>query len=244
MVKNAAMSMESLHNARPEIDYEMGSAFDWANAQRTANSGRVTAHFGDLTDRLIEFIDGSEAVVGCVAWLTHTPILEALGRIPASLVVQKEDFLRPDSGGSTVGWKARIQALYQQVGNGWSRYPFPAPLNGASFAGDTTLDGVRCVGNSNRERVPSAPRMHHKFLVRVDAAPQAIGNSQHIKARGVWTGSFNFSKNAGASFENAVEIVDDQIAGAYLQEFARVMTLSEPLNWTEDWVTPEWRIGT
>jgi phosphatidylserine/phosphatidylglycerophosphate/cardiolipin synthase-like enzyme len=60
----------------------------------------------------------------------------------------------------------------------------------------------------------------------------------------VWTGSFNFSVNAGRSLENAVFIEDTAIAQAYANEFSQVAALSEPLNWQDPWCSPEWRCGT
>ena len=86
--------------------------------------------------------------------------------------------------------------------------------------------------------------MHHKFLVRLEYNDRAESASDYLLPVAVWTGSFNFSKNAGYSFENAVEIHDAVIATAYFEEFARVMSLSEPLEWESAWVYPEWRIGT
>jgi len=60
----------------------------------------------------------------------------------------------------------------------------------------------------------------------------------------VWTGSFNFTKNAGFSLENAVIMRNPKIVNAYLLEWANVEAISEPLDWENDWVAPEWRIGT
>jgi hypothetical protein len=226
----------SLHRERPVFEDE--SSFSWDDDQRSTAAGHVVAHFGDLTDRAIAFIEGSEAIVGCVAWLTEGRLLDALAGRPVSLVVQKEDFLRPDQEQSTA-WQRILRDRYDKLHNEFARYTFPAPLGLASYASDPTLEGVRCVGNHNSAKSAAMPRMHHKFLVRI--APSSAGS---LNPSAVWTGSFNFSKNAGYSFENAVELHDPDIANAYLDEFARVMTLSEPLDWEQPWVYPEWRIGT
>jgi phosphatidylserine/phosphatidylglycerophosphate/cardiolipin synthase-like enzyme len=80
--------------------------------------------------------------------------------------------------------------------------------------------------------------MHHKFLVR------GTHSAEGLVPSAVWTGSFNFSNNAGNSFENAVEIHEVNVAQQYLNEFARVAALSEPLNWSHDWVSPQYRLGS
>jgi hypothetical protein len=38
-------------------------------------------------------------VIGCIAWLTNTKIIQALRKVDqgVQIIVQKEDFLRPDS---------------------------------------------------------------------------------------------------------------------------------------------------
>jgi phosphatidylserine/phosphatidylglycerophosphate/cardiolipin synthase-like enzyme len=60
----------------------------------------------------------------------------------------------------------------------------------------------------------------------------------------VWTGSFNFTKNATYSFENAIVSRDRNLVAAYFSEFSQLAALSEPLDWEVEWVAPEWRIGT
>ncbi|MGW9182501.1 hypothetical protein [Agromyces sp. NPDC055661] len=158
-------------------------------------------------------------------------------------MVQKEDFLRPDAR-AAADWAARLRASYGLLHNSFARFQFPQPLGTASYAGDPTLEPVRCVGNHNSAKSPAMPRMHHKFLVRLQVNEAAHDVADRLQPVAVWTGSFNFSKNAGYSFENAVEIHDTTIARSYFEEFSRVMTLSEPLEWESEWVYPEWRIGT
>jgi phosphatidylserine/phosphatidylglycerophosphate/cardiolipin synthase-like enzyme len=85
--------------------------------------------------------------------------------------------------------------------------------------------------------------MHNKFLVGCDYL-EACSGSFLVVPKQVWTGSYNFSYNARASFENALIISDTEIAMAYAQEWAQIYALSEPLDWQKDWVAPEYRIGT
>lgn len=195
-------------------------------------------HFGDLTDPVVDFIRGSEAIVGCVAWLTSTPILEALARVQTAIVVQKEDFLRPDQDQNN-SWKQTLRSSYGALSNDFARYMFPYPYGMMSYASDPTVDPVTCVGNHNSQKRETMPRMHHKFLVRV-----TLNDDCKFVPSAVWTGSFNLSKNGGNSFENAVEVHDENVAQQYLNEFSRVAALSEPLNWKQDWVTPQHRLGS
>lgn len=242
----------SLHDLRPDIDEP--SDFEWDQRTRGASSSgpRVNSHFGDVKEPLVDFIRGSEAVVGCVAWLTDLEVLDELAKIDGALVVQKEDFLRPDLGAKGDDWKDRLRQRYDNIDNPWMRWWFPEPLRSMSTLRLSGIDGVRCVGNHNSERKAASPRMHHKFLVRL--RPTVIpghvvqglemADSIALEAESVWTGSFNFTRNAGFSFENAVVIHDAAIAHSYFEEFSRVASLSEPLDWTSRWVEPEWRLGT
>ena len=76
----------------------------------------VTVYFRDLETELIRQIESAQAVIGCVAWLTSEPILSALANVPngVSIVVQKEDFLRPDVGASGL-WRSTLRRLYNRV---------------------------------------------------------------------------------------------------------------------------------
>jgi phosphatidylserine/phosphatidylglycerophosphate/cardiolipin synthase-like enzyme len=60
----------------------------------------------------------------------------------------------------------------------------------------------------------------------------------------VWTGSFNFSYTASYSFENAIYTNRPKIVQAYFAEWQQILAFSEPLDWTTEWVQPEWRIGS
>jgi len=76
--------------------------------------------------------------------------------------------------------------------------------------------------------------MHHKFLVFLSAGVPSV----------VWTGSFNFTHNGEASLENAVIIHSREIAEVYYSEWQQIFSLSEPLDWSAQWMEPEYRIGT
>jgi hypothetical protein len=203
----------------------------------------ASAYFRDIASHLIRHIELADYVFGCVAWLTHPDILRALaGRRGVALVVQKEDFLRPDGPTS----KAHLRRLYARLPS-LDRYQFAGTvLAEMSVCGDPILDAVRCVGNHNRTKSPAHPRAHHKFVVfaKRGASMAGDGDALRLDPTAVWTGSFNFTATGGRSLENAVVLRHPAIVRAYVQEFAQVAALSEPLNWSDDWCAPEWRIGT
>lgn len=194
----------------------------------SCSSGGVECVFKNLERRLVAEISRHDYVFGCVAWLTHPDILRALAtRRGVCVVVQKEDFLRPD--GDSKDYKSWLRARYDEL----TGIDLITQLSVCSS--NPALGAVRCCGIGGKK---NRPRCHHKFLVFVD---QMDG---WCRASVVWTGSFNFSKNAVASFENAVLINDEGIARAYLREFEQVVALSEPLDWAHEYVEPEYRIGT
>jgi hypothetical protein len=205
-------------------------------------SGSLRVHFRDLEARAVEFIGAHEYIVACVAWLTNENILRALAnKRSVAIVVQKEDFLRPDMGGFS---RAKTRRLYSDLRCEWDRAEFDGtPLASASVCGDPGMDPVRCVGNRNNDKRAVAPRMHNKFMVGC-----ALGgggcDALPVVPLSVWTGSFNMSYSATASLENAVEIRREDVALAYLREWAQIYAISEPLDWESEWAAPTWRIGT
>jgi hypothetical protein len=211
-----------------------------------SSCGTVRAFFRDLEARLIEQIAEADYVYGCVAWLTSEPILRALVGKGVQIVVQKEDFLRPDCGVDS-SWAVRLRSLYAQLRNPLDRYHVGGRAGMMSYCGDPEVDAVRCVGNHNAAKNPAFPRSHHKFVLfgkydRDNSDPDYP--HQWVRPYAVWTGSFNFTKNAGRSFENAVLLNDPLIVKAYEEEWSQILALSEPLDWHRPWASPQWRIGS
>lgn len=206
--------------------------YDWHERHRDvqhAKPGTVITHFGDLRPALLKFLAGSEAVVGCIAWVSASDIIDVLSQRPVALIVNKEPFLKPTGRMSAARQRENLTRL---VG-GLRRRDFPAPLNRMYQQRNDVIDPVRCVGHTGA-RVQNSPLMHHKFAVRLTQG----------KPTAVWTGSFNWTVNASSSIENAVEIHDTGIAEEYLKEFARVASLSEPLDYLSSSSKPQWHIGT
>ena len=99
--------------------------------------------------------------------------------------------------------------------------------------------------------------MHHKFLVFCDRGyqvekydegpngekPFSIDHPCFVP-KAVWTGSFNATHTSIRSLENAVIIHRPEAARAYYDEWKTLLGLSEPLDWTSNYVEPEYRIGS
>lgn len=214
----------------------------------TASSdGSVTVHFRDIEKHLLNHIHKANMVVGCVAWMTSASILRALSHVPngVSIVVQKEDFLRPDLE-SNNNWKVELRQQYNALKLPPQRHVFDNLVGELSYCADQTIHPVRCVGNHNQEKKPAFPRMHNKFLVFCDIIDEEsdIQSRYQIKPHTVWTGSFNLTKNAANSLENALLLTDPKIVRAYFQEWGQILALSEKLDWEKKWCEPEWRIGS
>ena len=208
--------------------------------------------FRNQKERLLELIRVYPYVCGCIAWLTDTEVLSAMADMKhVSIIVQKEDFLRPDLSSSS-NFPKKLRAAYNALPIEFERYFVESGIvSRLSVAGDPTMDPVRCVGNHNSNKLPAFPRMHNKFLVFTEGfshkdelgneLDRTLGISDNAC---VWTGSYNISNTATKSLENAIIIRNKQGAQAYFNEWAQITALSEPLDWESEWCEPEWRIGT
>ena len=239
----------NLNNMMPWVeDSDDYSNKDEGFPDNSTSSSQVTTtvYFRDIERNLIKHISGADAVFGCVAWLTNKSILSALTKPQdCCLIVQKEDFLRPDLE-SYGRWKKELRQTYKKI-KGSCGFDFPGPLSDLSGGGCLGIKGVRCVGNYNRDKNPAFPRMHNKFLVfcrqlfcRQYSTSSRPRNTFHPYA--VWTGSFNLTANSTKSLENAIYIEDETIANAYFNEFSQIASISEPLDWEVDWCAPQWQI--
>ncbi|MBW4621498.1 MAG: hypothetical protein KME17_19325 [Cyanosarcina radialis HA8281-LM2] len=223
----------------------------------TSSDAKISVYFRNIEDELICKINEYPIVVGCVAWLTNERILKALSsKKRVSVIIQKEDFLRPDSG----NWSGRkLREMYASLPPGPSCCYATGEMWGNLLASLNSNWGwesepVRWLGNFNTEKNPAFPRMHNKFLIFCDIC-EIIGNDSsfdegHIEIvpRAVWTGSFNLTDNATRSLENAMYIKDLEIVNAYYTEWQYIFALSESITnefWNFAWEPPDYfRIGT
>jgi hypothetical protein len=277
----SALKQRHGHDQHTSVDARVNVAGDGVIVQHCA----VEVVMRDMTRRLRALIlqhvgrrprDGPSPFICCaIAWLTNTDILAALvqakqrGAVVA-VVVQKEDFLRPERMDvNRRVFARRLRRQYDALGKldiiadvpscyGVALLAHAQPFLGGearlgagiTFDRDSGADGedvvaaVRCVGNHNSAGNPSFPRMHNKFLVLGHFADNDEDESCTAVPDLVWTGSFNASAAAEASFENAVIIRSRQVATTYLAEWALLFCLSEPLDWTSEWIAPSFNYQT
>ena len=74
-------------------------ALEYAKPNNTKSSGgEIECYFRDLETHLNKKIKQYPVIVGCVAWLSNELLLKTLAtRKAVSIIIQKEDFIRPDS---------------------------------------------------------------------------------------------------------------------------------------------------
>ena len=122
--------------------------------------GAVNVYFRNLQEHLIQHIREADMIVGCVAWLSNETILKVLSEVThgVAIVVQKEDFLRPDVGADS-NWKRKIRSLYEAL-KAIDRAPieWPGLIGYLSLTGGPDIDPVRCAGSCNRDLRPAFPR--------------------------------------------------------------------------------------
>ena len=242
---NDSFVTEDLNRLAVPTDSEAVRPFE--DPSTLSDDGTVEVVFRNIEARLIAEIQKFQLVIGCVAWLTSSKVLAALASVRGvAILVQKEDFLRPDLGVSDEGkWKTWLHTAYGRLPHGPVRYAYGGTIvPGLSFAGDVELDPIRCVGNHNSDRRAAMPRSHHKFLVFCDVLPATGHGFEVVEPRKVWTGSYNPTKTGGRSLENAVILSDPGCVHAYYEEWGQLVGISEPLDWTSSYVQPDLRIGT
>ncbi len=78
---------------------------------------QVSAIFRNQKEFLIERISYYSFIVGCIAWLTDFDIIRALSKFDkVAIVLQKEDFLRPDTH-RTDNRKRKLREAYYSLKN-------------------------------------------------------------------------------------------------------------------------------
>lgn len=111
-------------------------------------------------------------------------------------------------------------------------------------------EALRCCGIYNESKSLAHPRMHNKYLVFLRKDP-LFDDSVHTPypinyiPYAVWTGSLNFTFNSENSLENGLYIECPTVAMKYFNDFCRIFTASEPLDWKHKYCRPDdFRVGT
>ena len=151
------------------------------------------------------------------------------------LVVQKEDFLRPDLKSTlTASDKATLYQAYDALKPFDGRKVPVGPFDQALYPEKLAhLAPVRSFGYCVPTQMYRVPKMHNKFLafLQQDA-------SDTYQPTSVWTGSLNFTAMSLNSLENAVVIHDPKIAEAFICEAQIIYLKGDPLDWESDWINP------
>lgn len=252
---NSALENAFYYISNNDIKYD-DQAFCQKNHSRDfkIKESNISVYFKDLEHNLIRKIEKANVVVGCVAWLTNENIIDALSsKSGVSIIVQKEKFLNY----CEFDFNDRLRSKYSKLKTFNINYidaPKAAFLSSGLIYTDkrfTGLEPVRCVGTvSNEVKNKNIPRMHNKFVVFCSEKISMIDESfderniqftkiSSLEPYAVWTGSYNFTKNANNSLENAIYIEDNNIAEAFFNEWGQIATLSELLDWQSMGTNPE-----
>jgi hypothetical protein len=230
--------INDLHAVTPSVDE--GTPI---SAPEKFDDDDLSVVFSNHERHAVEFIRSYPVIAGCVAWLTNDAVLAALAdRLRVGIIVQKEDFLRPDFKPGP-GWEKRLRDRYAAL-PGAPALAWGVPL---SYCGPGSAEPhpIRCMGLTDPEAKRKAlPRMHHKFLIGCEHADNPNDDFAPPVPRAVWTGSVNLTYNATLSRENAVILRRPRVAAQFMSEFQELLALSEPLDWQSQWVVPEFRYGS
>ena len=228
-------------------------ALEYAKPNNTKSSGgEIECYFRNLETHLNKKIKQYPVIVGCVAWLSNKLLLKTLAtRKAVSIIIQKEDFLRPDSNDNR---GKKLKPLYKQLphimGGTKREFYWGDIVDNLDIIHGWESESVRWMGNFNTDKKPAFPRMHNKFLVFCEVEKYKISDEwepETIIPKAVWTGSFNLSHNSTNSLENALFINNEEIVKAYYDEWQYIFALSERItdeDWELTWHPPSFRIGT
>ena len=229
--------------------------------------GDVEVVLRGIKGRFVQLLDEARrdrlVCSGVFYRLTEPDILEHLATLPSSIVVQKENVWRTTGDPKAQpGWRLLLRGDYDAIaGSGegnplFQRQHCPSPLGDVGLLGDQTISGIRCFGLANDggadEKSP-VPILHHKFMVfseLTDAGEPEPGDVTNPpgnviwRPRILWTGSYNPTRAAARSLENAVIIRNRGVAAQFLLAWAKIMAISEPLDWTGHGLNPQWNDRT
>jgi len=194
------------------------------------NDNTLEVYFEDIEDKIIEKIRKADLVFGCIAWLTNEKILKEMAKKHCIIVIQEEDFLRPDINfdGDKKQWKNKIYELYTKLEGEY----LCAIIPDINYCGGVNT-GVRRFGFINKDKSPAFPRMHNKFIIC--AKYNTEDHNITMTFNEVITGSYNYTYNSTNSIENIMCVKDEKIVNAYFENFKDILVCSVPLDWSAEW---------
>ena len=210
--------VDNLNELIPRSGEGYGRLKEVAPTQYT--DAQVKPVFRNIEEALVEEIHKHTLIVGCVAWLTSVPILQALQGKSVQFVLQQEDWLRPDSS----EWSTKQQRILYNKLTGIDNF-----VAGVDRARMSTISPVYLCGKPKTSS-RNQPRMHHKFLLfgnqYESSLPEFSNKINHTTFDLVWTGSYNITANATRSLENGIFIKSKEIIDAYYEEWRQVLLSS------------------
>ena len=192
------------------------------HACRTFSSD-VEVHFRNLEEVLVNEIHKHDIILGCVAWVSSPKVVEALAGKTTCLIVDRK-LPRLSKNMQEMYQLLRMNdksPIYQMLknGHGWGEY-FSYSNGGEALPytmyGDWNFEAGMYYVDGGSYRY-----MHHKFILMLKEDGDCSCGKKLYKPT-VWTGSYNFTKNAKTGLENAVIMRNNGVAAAYLGEFLEV----------------------
>lgn len=192
----------------------------------------IQPYFEKIEEHLIEYINKSTYVIGCVAWLTNNNIIEALENIKGvKIIINKEEYLNSNMEIGQKFFYKCLRGKYNSIPDMFNIDCLCCKKNMFNCNNFKTIFGNQLGINNDNDRsgailtcgiVNNFSKMHHKFLIFFD---------DKIEPFGVWTGSYNLSKTSNFSLENALYITDKEVIMEYIKEFLIIHPFSESYNW-------------
>jgi hypothetical protein len=208
----------------------------------------------DLTKNLVAIIrryGTGGTVLGCVAWLSNSEVLEALGTCRRVLiVVNKEDYSRWGGGSMLKKYEALprfdeplskafehiegpLKALENRRTEGDSRYlavrSFGSPLDSGGGGGGAWRGAGRAGIEHCKYLIFFKGASHTKTTVdNVTGSVRRETVTKDVPAA-VWMGSMNMTKASESHHETAQFIESEKLATAYLEDFSQTFMHSTPL---------------
>ncbi len=188
--------------------------------------GAKAVLFSDLRGELLRWMAHFDVIVGCVAWVTHTDVIDAInGKKLAQVVIQKESWrherhqhgraYKEDSGLTHQFPEVAFLQKHEKVGR-------------FRVFGEVEDKGLGAQGRSI---------MHHKFLVGCELPSGTL----NIVPESVWMGSFNFTGASNYNRDSAV-ILGREEAVPFFWEWHKLLLLSEPFDTKHKHMQPQWNV--
>jgi len=214
-------SINDFNLAISKLHLNLSTELQYAENYKGSEKCDVNVDFRTIKDTIINAIDDADIIFGCVAWVRDKDLLRALSLKKTSLIIQKEHGLRS------------IRRLYDTFSFGYKFCDMPE-IDTENYS-NTIINPVRCLGNIYDKENNCGPRMHNKFLIYC----KMVGNSIYLPYA-YSTGSFNFTANSSLSLENTSFVKGKINPLKFYVEYLKILALSEPLDFKNEYLNPEW----